>query len=301
MGKKLSDLEAAEALSDDDLFLTEQGGVAKKTFGSMLKKLLGLSVATATILGGVKPVGKTEDMTQDVGVDDSGKLWTAPGGGSGGVSSWEKLKDRPFGDVAYVGSYTHSGVQYNEYMAIERMGDVPKELKYLYNGVVTLATGEALLIYPEVFGHEQAIPATVTGAYLAVGSPSVPGLFEIKLANTAYGPAGTTLAHIYTQGYEPFGIEPGVYCDLHSTDAEVHISGITYTVYAKLADEFLPIDLSNHIPSSVAISVNLSAGTFTDTLDDGRVIDGKVAFNEDGYPESITYDGMTVPITWEEE
>ena len=37
-----------------------------------------LPVATSTRLGGVKPVAKTTAMTQTVGVDSSGKLYTAP-------------------------------------------------------------------------------------------------------------------------------------------------------------------------------------------------------------------------------
>ena len=37
-----------------------------------------LPVATSSTLGGVKPVAKTEDMTQDVGVDSSGKLYVEP-------------------------------------------------------------------------------------------------------------------------------------------------------------------------------------------------------------------------------
>lgn len=44
-----------------------------------------LPIATADTLGGVKPVTKSNDMTQSVGVDETGGLWTAPGsGGSGG-------------------------------------------------------------------------------------------------------------------------------------------------------------------------------------------------------------------------
>lgn len=40
-----------------------------------------LSIANATTLGGVQPVAATEDMTQPVGVDADGLLFTAPGGG----------------------------------------------------------------------------------------------------------------------------------------------------------------------------------------------------------------------------
>lgn len=43
-----------------------------------------LPVATSSTLGGVKPTQKTDDMTQDVGVDSAGKLYTSPG--SGGLS-----------------------------------------------------------------------------------------------------------------------------------------------------------------------------------------------------------------------
>ena len=38
-----------------------------------------LPVASASQLGGVKPVAKTSAMSQDVGVDDNGKLYTIPG------------------------------------------------------------------------------------------------------------------------------------------------------------------------------------------------------------------------------
>ncbi len=45
-----------------------------------------LPVASSTTLGGVKPVAKTTSMTQEVGVDASGALYTEPGSG-GGVKS----------------------------------------------------------------------------------------------------------------------------------------------------------------------------------------------------------------------
>ena len=40
-----------------------------------------LPIANPETLGGVKPVAKGADMTQKVGVDELGGLWTAPGGG----------------------------------------------------------------------------------------------------------------------------------------------------------------------------------------------------------------------------
>lgn len=43
-----------------------------------------LPTASASVLGGVKPVEKTSAMTQSVGVDANGRLYTAPGSSGGG-------------------------------------------------------------------------------------------------------------------------------------------------------------------------------------------------------------------------
>ena len=50
-----------------------------------------LPVASAAALGGVQPAAKTDDMTQEVGVDEAGALWTAPGGGGGNNPEWVLL------------------------------------------------------------------------------------------------------------------------------------------------------------------------------------------------------------------
>lgn len=47
-----------------------------------------LPIASSTVLGGVKPISKTSDMTQTVGIDADGRLYTTPGdSGTGVVSS----------------------------------------------------------------------------------------------------------------------------------------------------------------------------------------------------------------------
>lgn len=50
-----------------------------------------LPIANATTLGGVKPISKTSEMTQAVGIDSEGRLYTKPGtggsGSGGGLSS----------------------------------------------------------------------------------------------------------------------------------------------------------------------------------------------------------------------
>lgn len=49
-----------------------------------------LPIATADTLGGVKPTAKSDDMTQSVGVDENGGLWTAPA--STGSNDWKLLE-----------------------------------------------------------------------------------------------------------------------------------------------------------------------------------------------------------------
>ena len=64
-----------------------------------------LPIANATTLGGVKPVSKTSEMTQAVGVDSEGRLYTKPGtggsgsGGGGGLSSAYSVGATPPSDT----------------------------------------------------------------------------------------------------------------------------------------------------------------------------------------------------------
>ena len=50
-----------------------------------------LPIASPTVLGGVKPIAKTDAMTQGVGVDAAGELWTAVGGSGGGFPKFETI------------------------------------------------------------------------------------------------------------------------------------------------------------------------------------------------------------------
>ena len=50
-----------------------------------------LPIASSTVLGGVQPVAKTDDMTQSVGVDEAGALFTAAGSGGGGETATPEL------------------------------------------------------------------------------------------------------------------------------------------------------------------------------------------------------------------
>lgn len=65
-------------------------GVTGNVQTQLNNKLEEIPVANSTTLGGVKPVTKTSDMTQNVGVDANGALYTVPGGG--GTGSGDMLK-----------------------------------------------------------------------------------------------------------------------------------------------------------------------------------------------------------------
>ena len=65
------------------------GGIPKTDLASAVQTSLNkadtalqsVPLATSSAIGGVKPVAKTDDMTQSVGVDANGALFTAPSGG----------------------------------------------------------------------------------------------------------------------------------------------------------------------------------------------------------------------------
>lgn len=67
-----------------------------------------LPVATAETLGGVMPAKKTEAMTQTVGVDANGRLYTEPGA-SGGTDDYAVLNNKPqINGVTLDGNKTNS-------------------------------------------------------------------------------------------------------------------------------------------------------------------------------------------------
>lgn len=58
--------------------------------------------------GGLDPVDKTSAMTQPVGKDADGKLWTEPTGGGGG--SWDTLTGKPFSSIGETLAVSDEGV-----------------------------------------------------------------------------------------------------------------------------------------------------------------------------------------------
>lgn len=83
----------------DTAYQKPSGGIPKNDLAQDVKTSLGkadtalqsVPIATSTKVGGVKPASKTTEMTQPVGVDGNGALWTAPGGG-GGITNAEVIE-----------------------------------------------------------------------------------------------------------------------------------------------------------------------------------------------------------------
>lgn len=82
-----------------------------------------LPIASATQLGGVKPTVKTDGMTQAVGVDNAGGLWTKAGGGSSeGTSVVDTLMDITTAEeVSYVYQELSEEHEYSSYHLISEI------------------------------------------------------------------------------------------------------------------------------------------------------------------------------------
>lgn len=80
--KAAQDEEIAKRAKDADLAAVAKSGSYDDLTGKpTIPEAYTLPTASASVLGGVKPVAKTDEMTQSVGVDAQGVLWALPGGG----------------------------------------------------------------------------------------------------------------------------------------------------------------------------------------------------------------------------
>lgn len=88
-----------------------------------------LPVASPTRLGGVKPEAATDEMSQPVGVDAAGKLWTElGGGGADGKSAYQ---------YAVEGGYTGTEAEFATKMAEEIPDKLPNPHALTFTGAVS--------------------------------------------------------------------------------------------------------------------------------------------------------------------
>lgn len=85
-----NEIDVATEAQVNAKYTKPSGGIPKTDLASAVQTSLNkadtalqsVPLATSSAVGGVKPVAKTDDMTQLVGVDANGALWTEPGGDS---------------------------------------------------------------------------------------------------------------------------------------------------------------------------------------------------------------------------
>ena len=105
-----------------------------------------LPIASSTQLGGVQPAAKTDTMTQAVGVDAGGALWTAPGSGEGGGTTPE-----------LVYSHTCDGT----YVSV--LDDFQLEADKIYTTFMELPTGTGTATYYCSIGSNATYSAAACG------------------------------------------------------------------------------------------------------------------------------------------
>lgn len=98
-----------------------------------------LPTASPTVLGGVKPIAKTNAMTQGVGVDEAGALWTAAEGGA-----YKILVNQTLEEAAAVNiSMTEEAAECNEY--IIHIVSPAGESNVSYNAYTIVAENDRLV------------------------------------------------------------------------------------------------------------------------------------------------------------
>ncbi len=113
-----------------------------------------LPIASPTVHGGVKPIAKTDAMTQGVGVDEAGALWTAAEGGA-----YKILVNQTLEETASVNiQMTEEMAKCNEY--IIHIVSPAGESNVNYNAFTTVAENDRLVnnmrIIDETYGTVHA-------------------------------------------------------------------------------------------------------------------------------------------------
>ena len=100
----------AQVVNDVESASSIQIGYHLDQFVKLDSKYLNIPTATSDAPGVVKPVSKTDEMTQPVGVDRNGELFTVPAGGSGDGDMQKSVYD-PMGKATDVFAYAENTVE----------------------------------------------------------------------------------------------------------------------------------------------------------------------------------------------
>lgn len=197
-----------------------------------------LPIATSTKLGGVKPVNKTDEMTQEVGVDVEGKLYTNPSTNGTGSTTTE--------DITTAESTFSASV-------IDLQKIASGSYKGNHNTVMFIATSDTTL---------------------TVGSDNLLGNAESKAVNSSLAPtvSFTEANGVYTLSYNPkYTGGKNWQNQLFGFDVNLK-AGETYTIsYESPSDTFVYLAQST---SNVSNSPALQHGKVSYTFTPVKNIDG---------------------------
>ena len=112
-----------------------------------------LPIASNTVLGGVQPVAKTDDMTQSVGVDENGGLWAPAASGGVGGDTAEKLYELTLTEE--VKSILEGSLPFNpmEYKRIIVLGNLVSSTNNTSNVSVHIDVGGLGQWLPSLLGY----------------------------------------------------------------------------------------------------------------------------------------------------
>jgi hypothetical protein len=225
-----------------------------------------LSIATPETLGGVKPVTKTEDMTQSVGVDDVGGLWTEPMAGGALTKEQINALDGMFKVCAFIkGDVSEEYAAFQTAFGLNGSDDgeeTPDEtektltsISAVYSGgTVSVGTAVSALTGIVVTAHySDGTSATVTGYTLsgtiAEGSNTITVSYDGK--TTTF-----TVTGVAESGGEEIDTAPVIEHDgynLSKTDGTL-VEGTMYSVTKYYEFEQLTAARSiEHVVGSAAI------------------------------------------------
>lgn len=165
-----------------------------------------LPVASPTRLGGVKPEAATDEMSQPVGVDAAGKLWTElGGGGADGKSAYQ---------YAVEGGYTGTEAEFATKMAEEIPDKLPNPHALIFTGTVTgNYDGSAPLTVEIPSGGEAAafaadiiIEEDVTQYILSGIDPTTYSFFSIQVDRTSGYTGNLLMNFVRADGWHTNGL-----------------------------------------------------------------------------------------------
>lgn len=125
-----------------------------------------LPIASPTVLGGVKPIAKTDAMTQGVGVDNTGALWTAAGGSGG---TMQKLGEWsvPEGSNALTFEQEYDLASLQKFTLILKM-PIIENTSAKYRTFIRFGTKKQYYLYKQTFSTTKQKIAVIE--YAAYGS-----------------------------------------------------------------------------------------------------------------------------------